>query len=89
MRIQIIWLQAVDIISEYVRARSSISMANLVTYRRKATLGYVILCFIGESFGWLKGFSPSRRANLFSIKGKLNPKKVTNFHFNGMNSVGK
>ena len=50
---------------------------------------YVILCFIGKSFGRLKALAPSNRAISFLIEGKLNPKKVTNFHFTGMNSVGK
>ena len=45
---------------------------------------YVILCFIGESFGWLKALSSSKRAISFLMEGKLNPNKVTNFHFTGM-----
>ena len=49
----------------------------------------VILCFIGKSFGGLKAISPSKRAMSFLIEGKLNPKKVTNFRFSGMNIVEK
>ena len=55
----------------------------------KVSLRYVILCFIGKSFGWLKVLSPSKRVISFLIEGKLNPKKVANFHFAGMKSVGK
>ena len=40
-----------------------------------------MLCFIGESFDWLKALSPSKRAISFLIKGKLNPKKVIIFSF--------
>ena len=47
----------------------------------ETSLRYVILCFLGESFGWLKALSPSKRAISFLIEGKPNSNKVTNFHF--------
>ena len=44
---------------------------------------------IGEKL-WLVGsLIPITKTIFFLIKGKLNPKKVSNFHFTGMNSVGK